>query len=120
MVKIQSKKQLKKNTGINLLSNRFRVDINSIRLNTGNTLSHELAKTKLAYLMIKEKKEVITEAIFKGGGRADIYIPKELRVYEILHSEKEKEALLKREYYPKELDIIFLKAEEINGDDYEF
>ena len=54
------------------------------------------AKCKKVYELIKEGKIVITEAIFKNGlGRADILVLDDFRVFEILCSETEKEALSK-------------------------
>ena len=116
MGKINYKRQLKINNGLKLLDNSFRTDFNSVRLNAGNTLQHELAKCKKCWELIYDGQRVITEAVFKNGGRADIYLPETLQVFEILHSETEQMALKKLETYPEELDIFFLKSEEVlNG-----
>ena len=95
------------------LSDSFRKDINSVRLNSHNTLVHELAKTKLSYILIKGGSKILTEVVFENGSRADILDLTNMRVYEILHSEKEKEALKKKEYYPEVFDIVFLRATEV-------
>jgi len=97
-----------------LLNSSFRTDFNSIRLNTHNTLEHEISKLIEAYRLIKDdKKKVITEAIFHNGTRADIFIPEDFRVIEILHSEKEAEALEKTGTYPEQLDITLKTSEEV-------
>ena len=108
----------KERIAFDLLDNSFRKDVNSVRLNTHNTLAHELAKTKLSYILIKSGNKVLTEAVFKNGARADILDLSNLRVYEILHSEKEKEALRKEDYYPQELDIVYFKSDEILDKDF--
>jgi hypothetical protein len=105
-------------SAIQLLDNRFRVDYNSIRINTHNNLRHELAKCKVAYLLIKDGKKIVTEAVFKKG-RADIFVPADFRVYEILETEELTAALSKKGYYPSEVDIKFLTTFEILGDDFE-
>ena len=96
-----------------LLSSSFRTDKNSVRINTNNTLIHEICKLILMYQEIKKKKTVYSEAIFKNGSRADVFIPEDFRVKEVLHSETEKEALSKVEKYPEELDVFLLSTKEI-------
>ncbi|MDX1279467.1 hypothetical protein [Oceanihabitans sediminis] len=93
--------------------------MNTVRINTHNTLEHETAKLKVAYLLIKDKKKILTETIFKNGARADILIPEDFRVIEILHSETEKEVLDKKEYYPHQLDILYFKSSEVLKEDFE-
>jgi len=100
-----------------LLDNRFRVDYNSIRINTHNSIEHELAKCKVAYLLIKDGKKIVTEAVFKKG-RADIFVPSDFRVYEILKTEELSEALAKRDYYPFEVSINYLTTFEVLQDDF--
>lgn len=116
MYKLNDKTQI----ALKLLSKRFRVDINSIRLNTHNKLEHELAKTKLAYMLIKDGKDIVTEAIFLNGCRADILVPSDMRVFEILHSETRAEAMAKTLSYPEELDKVYIESEEILKDDFEW
>jgi len=114
MVKINAKKQRRINEAMQLLDNSYRKDVNSIRINVGNTISHEVAKLKVVYRLIKEGKLCYTEAVFKNGARADIYVPEDFRVFEILHSETEAEALSKKDYYPFELDIVLIKSCEVD------
>jgi len=110
---VNIKKQHRMNEAMGLLSSSFRTDKNSVRINTNNTLIHEISKLIIMYREIKKKKTVYSEAIFKNGSRADIFIPEDYRVIEVLHSETEKEALAKIKAYPEELDIILTKTEDL-------
>ena len=98
---------------LNLISSQYRQDYNSVRVNTHNTLAHELKKLILAYKLIKDNKTILTEVIFRNGKRADIMVLDDLRVYEVLHSETKKEALKKVEEYPESLDIVFVDTKDI-------
>jgi len=102
-----------------LLSNSFRVDINSVRINTTNSIEHELAKCKVAYMLIKDGRKIVTEAIFKNGKRADILDLDNFAIYEILKTEELAEALQKTKKYPEELEIFYLDALEVLDEDYE-
>jgi hypothetical protein len=117
MVKNNYVKRKRINDALRLLDNSFNIKPNVVKLNIHNSLHHELAKCKKAYELIKEGKQIVTEAIFKSGGRADILVPEEFRVYEIMSSETEEEALDKKVRYPAELDIIFLKDVEVLKND---
>jgi len=101
------------NAAYGLLSNSFNVKTNVVKINVGNTLQHEMAKFIKTFELIKDGKVVITEAIFKNGSRADIFNMTDLQIFEILHSEKMEEALQKKDYYPSECDIFFLKSNEV-------
>ena len=98
---------------LGLISDKFRHDYNSVRVSTANSLEHELKKLIIAYKLILDKKTILTEVIFKNGKRADILVLDDLRVYEVLHSETEKEALEKTKDYPSELDIVLLDTKDI-------
>lgn len=89
-------------------SNKVGSHRNCIRINTANSLEHEIAKLKICYDLIKDGKEVITEAIFNNGSRADILILDNNKIIEILHSEKEMDCKKKSEKYPAlfELEMI--------------
>jgi hypothetical protein len=81
---------------------------NSVALNTGNTLAHELKKAEIAYKLIKLGYEVYTEAIFANNkGRSDIFVTDNCSIYEILHSEKEEDAILKTNKYPIPRERIY-------------
>jgi len=107
-------KQTKINNAIRTyVSPKYRLDKNSVRLNTHNKLPHEIAKTIKVYQLIEEGYEVYTEVIFKNGRRADVFVPEKMAVWEILYSESELEALEKTSEYPEGLDIFLIPAEEL-------
>ena len=102
-----------------LLSNKFRVETNSVRINVHNNLEHEVAKLKVAYLLIKDGKKVITEAIFHNGGRADLFVPEDYAIYEILKTEQLQDAINKAKKYPNECEVFYLDTSEVLQDGYE-
>ena len=71
---IKMDKQKRRNDCLRLLDSSFRIDINSVRINTHNRIFHEVAKLILAYNEIKKGHQVVIEARFKGGGIADILV----------------------------------------------
>ena len=107
------KQQQRINKALRLLDKSFNIKTNVVKINIHNTIFHELAKCAKAYELISEGKQVITEAIFKNGSRADIFVLDAFSVFEILHSETEKEALIKTVKYPAELDIFYLSSIEV-------
>lgn len=82
-------------------SNKVGSHRNCIRINVANSLEHEVAKLKICYELIKDGKEVITEAIFDNGSRADILVLDDFKIIEILCSEDEKSCLEKFKRYPE-------------------
>lgn len=113
MKKRKSTKQELINKGVDLLHNSFRRDFNSVRINVHNSPEHEVAKTLMAYELIKDGYDVLTEAIFKNKKKADIFIPETMVVYEILHTETKQEALKKTESYPAECMVWMFTSSEI-------
>src|SRR3990167_10536219 len=70
-----------------------------VRLNSHNSLVHELKKAEICYQLQKDGHHYITEAIFEDkSGIADIYDVTDDVVYEILNSETEAQCDLKN--YP--------------------
>ena len=106
-------KQQRINTAMRLLSVSYRPMKNAIRISKANTLQHELAKFFKCWELLQDGKEFYTEAVFGNGGRADIFVPVDYSVFEILHSETEKEALSKIKKYPPQLDIYLRKSFEV-------
>ena len=114
MEKTMSKKtQEMRCNAMKLLSTQFRRDINSVRLNTHNTIFHELAKCKKVYELMSDGYEVYTEVYMKGGGIADIFVPEQFRIIEILHSETNERLAKKIKKYPEEFEIISFTSKEI-------
>jgi len=101
------------NAGWRLLDSSFNAKTNVVKVNVGNTLQHETAKFIKSFELIKGGHTIITEAIFKNGGRADIFCIDTLQIFEILHSEKLSDAQKKEGYYPEECEIFYLKSEEV-------
>lgn len=62
--------------------------INNIPITKNTTSNHWWGLTKIAYeLCAKQHMEVILEARFIAGGRADLYLPEIGVVIEVLHTE---------------------------------
>jgi len=83
----------------------YKKSLNSVKIEGGNTIDHELIKFLICFILKNEKHEFITEARFNLGGRADIYDLDSRVVYEVLHTEKEDNFEDKIKKYPN-CDII--------------
>jgi len=79
---------------------------NCIRFGLNEGDAHIDEKVKIAKKLRREGKKYITEAVFKTGGRADILCLDDGIAYEIVDSEKEESIEIKKEKYPKELEIV--------------
>ena len=107
------------NSCLKLLDVSYKQLPNCVRIHNSNDIKHELAKTKICYLLQKQGLVYYTEAIFKGGkGRADVLVPEHFRVIEVLNTETEVEVLQKKNYYPEELDILYFTTDEILNEDF--
>ena len=107
------------NKCLKLLNNSFKLLPNCVRIHASNGLLHELAKTKICYLLQKENIEYYTETTFKNKkGRADILLPEKFLIIEILNTETVKEVLSKSNYYPAELDISYYTVDEVMSDEF--
>ena len=107
------------NDCLKLLDRSYKLIPNVVRIHNNNDLRHELAKTKVCYLLQKEGLEYYTETIFKGKkGRADILVPEKFLVIEILNTETEVEVLSKNDYYPSEVDISYYTVDEIMSEGF--
>jgi hypothetical protein len=95
---------------------KYRATIKDVRINTHNKLPHELAKMLVAWEHQKLGKHVVTEVIFNNGSRADVVILDDMKIIEILYSEKMENAKKKIDYYPECFDIEFMDALEILKD----
>jgi len=84
---------------------------NCVRISAANSLTHETAKLALVHMLIKDGHEVLTEAIFCTGGRADVLDLDTGDVYEIVASETEEQLVRKCASYPHGLRVIMVKAE---------
>jgi len=87
-------------------SNRCGSHRGCVRLSTSVTWEHELAKTKLAWELMKRGHEVLTEAIFETGGRADVLDLDTGIAYEIVKSESIDSLQAKARKYPQGISIV--------------
>jgi hypothetical protein len=82
-----------------LLDRRYQFRDGDIKINADNTDMHEVAKTIIALELKRNKQAFVTEAIFKIGRRADIFVLDQMEVIEITESEKEESIERKRKDY---------------------
>ena len=90
-------------------SNKIGSHRNCIRINTSNSLEHELEKLRICYDLIKSGKMVFTEAVFVNGSRADILVLDDHKVIEVLCSETEDACLEKAKRYPILFDLEMVR-----------
>lgn len=102
----QKQRKLKRNTVSQKVrhSNRTGSHRNCIRISTGESLNHAIAKTILTWYLMSQKKEVLTEAIFEGNnGRADVVCLDDDVAYEIIETEGNKSITRKQWKYPTDV-----------------
>jgi len=86
--------------GQDLLHKSFHYKTGVIKINKANTLKHELAKFLLSWEAIQNGHEVVTEAIFLNGKRADVLLLDVPEALEVVHTESEKSIIKKGKDYP--------------------
>ena len=91
-------------------SNKVSSHRNCIRVNVANSLEHEITKLRICYDLIKEGKEVFTEAIFDNGSRADILVLDDYKIIEVLCSEDRGACLEKSKKYPELFELEMVKV----------
>ena len=94
-------------------SNKIGSHRNCIRINVNNSIEHEITKLRVCYDLIKSGKEVVTEAIFNNGSRADIVILDNHKIIEVLYSESKESCLEKAKKYPELFELEMVKAKEV-------
>ena len=100
-----------------LLDSAYSKDINKVKINA-ETEFHFLAKCKIAYYLKKNNRKFVCEGRFKdGSGRADIIDLTNSICYEVVHSEKQKSILIKKDKYP--IGLIELDANLILQQEYD-
>jgi len=72
-----------------------------VKLDTGNSLDHELKKAEICYQLQKYGHTFVTEARLKTGGKPDILVLDIIQpiAYEIMKSESDKSITLKESVY---------------------
>lgn len=93
-----------------LLDQSKAIKTNSVKTSEQLSDAHEDMKWKICRQLTKEGKDFITEAIFKNGRRADILVPGDLKVIEILYCEDKEDCKRKLEFYPVEFEKIIVSA----------
>ena len=107
-------KQERINDCLRYVKSPFKLVRNYVKPHIQNSDRHEMAKFLKCLQLMRDGKEIYTEVTFKDKkGRCDIFVPEDFRVIEILETETEEEALSKLDYYPEELEICFIRANEI-------
>ena len=109
----------KEHTNSQTLHLAYKVVEGANRINTHNLLRHELAKTKVIYLLTQQGHKVISEAIFENKSRCDILDLTTGTIYEILESEKLVDAKTKEVYYPPIFGIYYLQSTEVMNEEFD-
>jgi len=89
------------------LSNRR---INIVRFGNNESSDHAKKKQKICKVLEEEGHYFMTEAIFKGGGRADILVLDEFKVIEIVNSETLESIIRKKGLYPSGLKMEVVRV----------
>lgn len=87
-------------------------DINKYKINTNNSFVHELVKFIVFYKLRKAEHNVVTEAIFDNGKRADVFDLTNNIIYEVLNTEDMKNIDLKQAKYPA--PIVAINCKDLN------
>lgn len=102
---------VKENKFRRVLSKSYKADPNKVKISSANTYQHEMVKAAICTILIRRKHEVVTEAIFEGGGRADVFDLTTGVVYEVLHTEDQAYFESKKDRYPQEIvEIVPVKT----------
>jgi len=88
-----------------LVEDNYLKKINSLKIEKGNTIDHEMLKFLVCFILKNQDREFITEARLKTGGRCDVLDLSRGVVIEILTTEKEANIEKKKDYY-SDLPII--------------
>lgn len=101
-------RQAKRNRIRRLLRHQSGIHVNCIRINTGNTRAHELAKFELAWKLHEDRHSFICEAEFESPfkKRADVVDLDDGVVYEIVVSESEESIVKKQGTYPLPVIVV--------------
>lgn len=89
----------------NFIRDNQKIEYNSVKINHGNTLEHELMKCEISYKLRKNGHTFLTEAILKNGDRPDIIVMdiSPPIAYEVMKSETDKSIEVKRNSYGMEI-----------------
>lgn len=93
--------------GYKALSSVRNKDINKFKINTNNAFIHELVKFIIFYKLRKLEHDIVVEAIFSNGKRADLLDLNTNIIYEVLNTEKKENIDLKQAKYPCKIIPIY-------------
>lgn len=82
-----STNQVLENRTTRLLSQRYRIDKNEWKTSIANSPKHEGLKKRIFNWLVKNGYNVVCEATFKTGGRADLLVLNPALAIEVLVSE---------------------------------
>ena len=85
--------------------------LNALVTQYGESWEHFDAKAVLFYDLRQAQKQVVTEASFKTGGRADVINLTDQEIIEVLVTETLEEAKLKVQKYPSNFTVRFVKVQ---------
>lgn len=112
-------RMISKRAGFDLIDKSYNVREDTKKLSKHRSTLHELAATKVMHLGMKLGYKAYSEVIFVNNmGIADVYLPEILTVYELLDSETMVQFKEKIKKYPKQLEIIPLKVEDVLKEDF--
>lgn len=100
--------QSKRNESLQLLQDS-NISINEVRVSTGESFTHIWMKSEICKKLQAEGKQFVTEAIFKTGGRADIFVLDDFLVIEIAKSEKPESIERKKALYPRGVQMQVIR-----------
>jgi len=100
------KQQFRKELLNNLTSD---CKVNWFKIRANESVEHAILKLRKAHELVKLGHEVVIEAKFRSGGRADILDITDYKIFEVLHSEKLADAKKKVLKYPDYLEVEFLE-----------
>jgi len=92
--------------------NHTKQTINHVKLEIGNTITHEIVKSIVCYIIKEKGNKFLTECKFIAGGRGDCFCLSTQYVYEILMTEKESNLVEKQKRYPFHIVKIMAKKYE--------
>ena len=101
------KYQLRKEL-LNNLTNDCKINWFKVRAN--ESIEHAILKLRKAHELVKLGHDVVIEAKFRSGGKADILDINDMVIYECLSSEKLADAKKKVKKYPDYLEIRFISS----------
>jgi hypothetical protein len=88
------------------LSNAFSFKVNVVKNKANTSLEHSLTKARICYFLECLGVHYITEAIFKNGKRADVYVLDKDVALEVIDSEGLKSVGRKIVDYPCDVRVV--------------